>query len=152
MSKFDIRYDRKFVSAAFFWHEVEEEFRARGIDWCFKGYECDNMEEALNAINDMRKGELYKHEEANCLTLCTFPTELHTFVKNMFRAHWNTQNLKHIRFGIDARLLIPYNFTNCCLFFFSTFFLSLVLFAWNNPWHKREGNLGVFVLVIIFKI
>ena len=49
---------------------MEEEFRARGIDWCFKGYECDNMEEALNAINDMRKGELYKHEEANCSTLC----------------------------------------------------------------------------------
>lgn len=70
LSKFDARYDRKFVSGAFFWHEVEEEFRTRNIDWCFKGNEGENLEEALNAINDLRKGELYQHEQANCSTLC----------------------------------------------------------------------------------
>ena len=56
--------------APFFWHEVEEEFRTRNIDWCFKGNESENLEEALNAINDLRKGELYEHEQANCSTLC----------------------------------------------------------------------------------
>ena len=70
LSKFDARYDRKFVSSAFFWHEVEEEFRERDIDWCFKACEWNNLEEALNVINDFRKGELYKHDEANCSTLC----------------------------------------------------------------------------------
>lgn len=70
ITKFDARYDRKFVSSAFFRHEVEEEFRERNINWCFKGYDWENLDDALNAINDIRKGELYQHDEANCSTLC----------------------------------------------------------------------------------
>lgn len=60
--KFDVRYDRKFVLGVFFWNEVEEEFRIRNIDWCFKGNESENLEEVLNVINDLRKGELYEYE------------------------------------------------------------------------------------------
>ena len=70
ITKFDARYDRKFVSSAFFWHELEEEVRERRRDWCFNGYDCENLDDAINAINDLRQGELYRHDEANCSTLC----------------------------------------------------------------------------------
>lgn len=66
----DTRLDRKFVSSAFFWHEMEEEFRGRNIDWCFKGSDSDAMEAALAEINDLRQGGLYQHKEENCSSLC----------------------------------------------------------------------------------
>lgn len=57
--KFDVRYDRKFVFFVFFRYEVEEEFRERNINWCFKGYDWENLDDVLNVINDIRKGEFY---------------------------------------------------------------------------------------------
>lgn len=70
LTTFDSRYDQKFVSSAFFWHEVEEEVRVRRIDWCFKGSDSGSFEDALISINKLRQGDLYLHEEENCSTLC----------------------------------------------------------------------------------
>lgn len=61
---------RKLMSSGFFWHEMEEEFRERNINWCFKGSDCAAMECALTEINNLRQGELYRHEEGNCSPLC----------------------------------------------------------------------------------
>ena len=69
-SKFDARLDRKFVSSAFFGHEIEEEFRERKMTWCFKGSDYEAIEAAFSAINDFRAGKIYSHEEANCSALC----------------------------------------------------------------------------------
>ena len=60
----------KMISSAFFWHEIEEEFRERKVDWCFKGSDSDAMEGALSEINDNRQGQLYVHEDRNCSSLC----------------------------------------------------------------------------------
>ena len=49
---------------------MEEEFRERNMDWIFKGYDWENLDDALNTIDDFRKGELYQHDETNCSTLC----------------------------------------------------------------------------------
>ena len=61
---------RKTISSAFFWHEIEEEFREKRVDWCFKGSDSAAMEVALNEINDTRQGQLYVHQDENCSDLC----------------------------------------------------------------------------------
>lgn len=61
---------QKGTSWAFFWHEVEEEFRERDLQWIFRGSDNDALENALEEIEDLRQGELYTHHEESCSELC----------------------------------------------------------------------------------
>lgn len=38
--------------------------------WSFHGTDYDALEDALGKVNDMRQGELYRHDKDKCSALC----------------------------------------------------------------------------------
>jgi len=62
--------NRKIVSSAFYWYEVEDEIRERGIDWTFKGNKEDQLDSIMAEIDRLRCSELYKHTEEDCSDIC----------------------------------------------------------------------------------
>lgn len=62
--------NRKIVSNAFYWYEVEDEIRERGIDWTFKGNKEEQLDSIMAEIDHLRCSELYKHTEEDCSDIC----------------------------------------------------------------------------------
>lgn len=64
------RLDRRALSKAFFWHEIEEEMRERSLDWAFVGKVDEAKDDFLVYVEKCRRKELYTHNEEDCSPLC----------------------------------------------------------------------------------
>ena len=64
------RLDRKMVSSAFYWHEIECEIMERNLDWYFKGKLEDARDEFMNFIESERRTENYAHPVKDCSQMC----------------------------------------------------------------------------------
>ena len=51
--------NRKIVSNAFYWYEVEDEIKERGMNWTFKGNKEKQLDGKMAEIDHLRCGELY---------------------------------------------------------------------------------------------
>ena len=60
--KFTEHLERRILSSAFFWNEIENEFKERGFDWTFIGNDEDAIQTTLDRLNKQRQGELYRHD------------------------------------------------------------------------------------------
>ena len=64
------RLDRKMVSSAFYWHEIECEIMERNLDWSFKGKLDDARDEFMKFIESRRRTENYAHPVTDCSQMC----------------------------------------------------------------------------------
>lgn len=64
------RLDRKMVSSAFYWHEIESELMERNLDWSFKGKLEDARDEFMKFIESKRRTENYAHPVRDCSQMC----------------------------------------------------------------------------------
>jgi len=64
------RLDRKMVSSAFYWHEIECEIMERNLDWYFKGKLEDARDEFMKFIESKRRTENYAHPVKDCSQMC----------------------------------------------------------------------------------
>ncbi|CAB4029260.1 Hypothetical predicted protein, partial [Paramuricea clavata] len=63
--------DRRTVSSAFYWHEIEDELRKRNLsEWVFTGTKDENLDAVMKYIDQLRCGELYSHTEEDCSDDC----------------------------------------------------------------------------------
>ena len=63
--------DRRTVSSAFYWHEIEEELRKRELlAWTFTGKKDENLDAVMKHVDVLRCGELYSHTEEDCSDDC----------------------------------------------------------------------------------
>ena len=64
------RLDRRVLSKAFFWHEIQEEIKERHVDWVFTGKTEESKDQFLDYVENCRRKELYVHNEDDCSSLC----------------------------------------------------------------------------------
>lgn len=53
------RLDRRIVADTFYWHEMEQEIRERGMTWVFKGTVDEMKDSFMDHVDSMRRHEIY---------------------------------------------------------------------------------------------
>ena len=66
------RIDRRSIASAFYWHEVEEEIRERGLTKTFvlQGRSDEELNNLLLKLEHIREDELYVHNVEDCSPSC----------------------------------------------------------------------------------